>query len=56
MMSKWLGADDFPYGVYGDWPPAAPKDLLLVCSAAPGPIGILSAPAASYGSAPAASA
>jgi len=29
-MSKWVGSERFPYGVYGNWPPAAPEDLVLV--------------------------
>ena len=26
-LSKWLGADTFPQGIYGKWPPAPPKNL-----------------------------
>jgi len=27
-LSKWLGSKAFPAGIYGQWPPAHPKDLV----------------------------
>ena len=27
-LSKWLGQETFPYGVFYKWPPACPADLL----------------------------
>ena len=27
-LSNWLGRDRFPYGVYGQWPPQMPADLV----------------------------
>ena len=27
-LSKWLGSEAFPCGIYGQWPPKAPSDLV----------------------------
>ena len=28
-LSKWLGKEKFPKGVYGTWPPPPPEDLAV---------------------------
>ena len=36
MLSKWLGRDRLPKGVYGLWPPDPPPGALLVVDALAG--------------------
>ena len=62
VLSKWLGEDRFPHGVYGQWPPQMPADLvpkyqgaepIHLHDAVP-PHPLMASPAASSGSASAA--
>ena len=33
-VPKWLGEEKFPVGVFGQWPPQVPQDLIAECTEA----------------------